>query len=429
MKITFLIHNIYGVGGTIRTTLNLATALADRHDVEIVSMLRHRTKPRFAIDPRITVTPLVDRRTGSGDLGDPLIDQAAEVFPKEEKRYGQYSRLTDLRVERFLRDCDADVIIGTRPGINVYLREFGSPKALRIAQEHLTHDAHSRKLRAVLGRDYRALDAVVTTTQADARVYEQRMRLPGVRVAAVPNSVPRPSVEPSDGQGKVIATAGRLVRAKRFDLLVEAFAVVAAKHPDWSLRIYGHGAEEEHLRQLIEERDLGGRARLMGFRAPIENEFAAASVVAVASEAESFGMTIVEAMRCGVPVVSTDCPLGPGEIITDGVDGRLVPVGDRDALAAALLELVENPGLRRRMGDAAVRSAEQYEPAVVAGAYEALFDELDATRRSRARERRRALWRRRAAGVLRRLGVRRRAAKPVPADDGTGARSGPVRSS
>ncbi|WP_051095075.1 glycosyltransferase family 4 protein [Streptomyces sp. LaPpAH-108] len=429
MKITFLIHNIYGVGGTIRTTLNLATALADRHDVEIVSMLRHRTNPRFAVDPRITLTPLVDLRPDSDDTRDPLMNQPAVVFPKEEKRHQQYSRLTDLRAERFLRTCDADVIIGTRPGINVYLREFGSPKALRIAQEHLTHDAHSRRLRAVLGRHYRALDAVVTTTKADARVYEQRMRLPGVRVTSVPNGVPRSAVEPANGQAKVIATAGRLVKAKRFDLLIEAFTVVAAKHPDWSLRIYGHGREETHLQQLIEQHGLGGRARLMGFHAPIEKEFAAASVVAVASEAESFGMTIVEAMRCGVPVVSTDCPLGPGEIITDGVDGRLVPVGDRDALAAALLELVENPDLRRRMGAAALRSAEQYEPAVVAGAYEALFDELNVTRRPRARERRRALWRGRAARVLRRMGVRPRAAKAEPADDGSGARNGPGRRS
>ncbi|GAA1274652.1 hypothetical protein GCM10009579_37050 [Streptomyces javensis] len=238
MKITFLIHNVYAIGGTIRTTLNLAAALADRHEVTVVSMLRHRAHPRFVIDPRVTVEPLVDIRADAADPADPLLHQPAEVFPTAEKRYKQYSRLTDQRAREYLRSCDADVIIGTRPGINVYLARFAPPRALRIAQEHLTHDMHTKKLRAQLARDYRDLDAVVTTTDADAAVYRARMRLPGVRILAVPNGVPDPGLPPTDGGAPVIAAAGRLVRAKRFDLLIEAFTDVAAKHPDWSLRIY-----------------------------------------------------------------------------------------------------------------------------------------------------------------------------------------------
>ncbi|CAM5499291.1 hypothetical protein SANTM175S_08219 [Streptomyces antimycoticus] len=81
MKITLLIHNVYAIGGTIRTTLNLAAALADRHEVTIVSMLRHRTRPRFVIDPRVTVVPLVDIRADAADAADPLLHQPAEVFP------------------------------------------------------------------------------------------------------------------------------------------------------------------------------------------------------------------------------------------------------------------------------------------------------------------------------------------------------------
>jgi glycosyltransferase involved in cell wall biosynthesis len=394
VKIVFLIHNVYGIGGTIRTTLNLATALADRHQVEIVSMLRHREMPRFEVDPRVTVVPLVDIRADSADAADPMINEPATVFPAAEKRYRQYSRLTDRRAEDHLRRSDADVIIGTRPGVNVYLARFAPARALRIAQEHLTHDSHSKKLRAELARHYAGLDAVVTTTEADAAVYRARMRLPRVLVLAVPNSVPEPAVPPSDGTARLVAGAGRLVKSKRFDLMIDAFADVAAKYPDWALRIYGGGPDRERLQGLIEDRELGGQVTLMGARSPIEAEFAQASIVVSASDAESFGMTLVEAMRCGVPVVSTDCPLGPAEIIRHGVDGLLVPVGDGQALAAAMLDLITDDSARRGMGEAARVSARRFDPAPIARTYEELFTTLATARRRR--------WRLRLRSALRR---------------------------
>jgi glycosyltransferase involved in cell wall biosynthesis len=402
VKITFLIHNVYGIGGTIRTTVNLAAALADHHEVEIVSMLRHRTRPRFEVDPRVRLVSLVDLREGSADSADPRLHEPAVVFPAAEKRYRQYSRLTDLRAEEHLRGCTADVIIGTRPGVNVYLARFGPRRALRIAQEHLTHDAHSKKLRAALARHYARLDAVVTTTEADAAVYRDRMPLPGVRVLAVPNIVPEPAVPPSYGTASVIAAAGRLVPGKRFEVLIDAFGQVVAKYPEWTLRIYGSGPEKERLARLIDDRGLGGQVTLMGARSPIERELAQASIVASASAAESFGMTLVEAMRCGVPVVSTDCPLGPAEIITPGVDGLLVPVDDGQALAAALLELVADEPGRRRMGQAALVSARRFDPGPILAMYEELFRDLAESRHARGWRRRYTGWRPRLRRVLRR---------------------------
>ncbi|USA01224.1 glycosyltransferase family 4 protein [Streptomyces lydicamycinicus] len=402
MKITLLLHNAYAIGGTVRTTLNLAAALADRHEVEIVSMLRHREVPRFTVDPRVRLIPLVDTRVGSEDMADPLFGEPARDFPLAEKRHHQYSRLVDVRAAELLRTTDADVLIGTRPGINVYLALFGPRRALRIAQEHLRHDAHSKRLRAELARHYRTLDAVVTTTEADAAVYRARMPLPGVRVLAVPNIVPAPAGPPSEGTSKVIAAAGRLVRGKRFDLLIEAFSGVAAKHPDWRLRIHGGGGERTQLQGLIDGLGLGGQAELTGPRSPIEAEFAKASIVASASDAESFGMTLVEAMRCGVPVVSTDCPLGPAEIIHDGANGLLVPRGDGPALTDALLTLIEDPERRRTMAGNARESSHRYDPEPIAERYQLLFEELRATRGRRARERAMARIRARARRLLRR---------------------------
>ncbi|MFF4048695.1 glycosyltransferase family 4 protein [Streptomyces chartreusis] len=377
MKISFLLHNAYGIGGTITTTFNLAQALADRHEVEIVSVLRHRERPNFALDPRVALRPLVDLRH---EKEHPLHLRPARVFPAAEYRYGQYSELTDQRIGESLAQTDAEVVIGTRPGLNVHLARQAPEHVVRIGQEHLTLDNHSPRLRTALRRAYRRLDVLTTVTEADAASYRRKMRLPGVRVEALPNSVPDPVLPAADGTAKVIVAAGRLVPVKRYDLLIEAFAPVAAAYPDWRLRIYGKGEEQARLRQHIEDLGLSDHAFLMGAAAPMEAEWVKGSIGATAANFEPFGMTIVEAMRCGLPVVSTDCPYGPGEIIEDGTDGRLVPVGDREAMSAALLELVRDDERRRRMGRRALENARRFGPVPVVEQAERLIDEAMAAR-------------------------------------------------
>jgi glycosyltransferase involved in cell wall biosynthesis len=379
MKISFLLHNAYGIGGTITTTFNLAQALAERHEVEIISVLRHREHPNFALDPKVSLRPLVDLRH---DKEHPLYSRPARVFPKAEYRYHQYSELTDQRIGECLASIDADAVIGTRPGLNVHLALQAPRRVARIGQEHLTLDNHPPQLRTTMRRAYRGLDVLTTVTEADASAYRRKMRLPGVRVEALPNSVPDPALLAADGTAKVVIAAGRLVPVKRYDLLIDAFALVAAEHPDWQLRIYGKGDEHARLRHLIESRGLSDNAFLMGAAAPMEAEWVKGSIGAAASNFEPFGMTIVEAMRCGLPVVSTDCPHGPREIIEDGVDGRLVPVGDRDALGGALLELVRDDERRRRMGRAAVRNAARFAPVPVLEQAERLIDEAISARRT-----------------------------------------------
>ncbi|MCB5909884.1 glycosyltransferase family 4 protein [Streptomyces pinistramenti] len=383
MHISFLIHNAYGIGGTIRTTFNLARTLSERHDVEIVSVLRHRDTPVFDLAPRVRLRHLVDLREDSPtyDGADPAYRRAAKVFPAAEGRFGQYRELTDRRIAQHLRRIEADVVVGTRPGLNVHIAKQTRRGVLRIGQEHLTLDTHSRALKLALRGAYPRLDAVTTVTEADAAAYRRRLRLPGVRIEAVPNSVPAPALAPADGSGKWVVAAGRLARVKRYDILVRAFAEVVAQRPDWRLRIYGGGVEKAALRALIDELGLYNHVFLMGPASPLEPEWAKGSIAAVSSSLESFGMTIVEAMRCGLPVVATDCPHGPGEIIDDGVDGRLVPVGDPTAMAGALLGLINDDAARRRMGRAALTAAARFDPARVAARYEALFGDLLAQQR------------------------------------------------
>ncbi|WP_435227408.1 glycosyltransferase family 4 protein [Streptomyces sp. Tue6028] len=379
MKISFLIHNAYGIGGTITTTFNLAQALAERHTVEIISVLRHRERPNLALDPRVSLRPLVDLRQ---EKEHPLHRVPARVFPAAEYRFGQYSELTDRRIGECLATIDADVVVGTRPGLNVHLARQAPDHVVRIGQEHLTLDNHSPRLRTALRRAYRRLDALTTVTQADAAAYRRKMRLPGVRVEALPNSVPDPDLPAADGTAKVVVAAGRLVPVKRYDLLIEAFALVVAERPDWQLRIYGKGEEHARLRRIISDLDLSDNVYLMGATARMEAEWVKGSIGAAASNFEPFGMTIVEAMRCGLPVVSTDCAYGPGEIIENGVDGRLVPVGDRDKLGAALLELVRDDERRRRMGRSAIDNARRFAPGPVVDQAERLFAEAHAARQA-----------------------------------------------
>ncbi|WP_432036561.1 glycosyltransferase [Streptomyces cucumeris] len=386
MRISFLLHNAYGIGGTIRSTFNVAGALAARHRVEIVSVIRTVDTPGLPLHPAVRLRPLTDQRPASEgrstDLGHPLLERPSAHVPEAEARgTANFNALTDERIAAHLRDTDADVVIATRPGLVICLAELGREgRYLRIGQEHRLYGTHRAEIRAACDTAIARLDAHTAVSEADAATH--RARLPGIptRLTALPNAVPATGVEPSDGRARLVVAAGRLIPVKRYDLLVDAWATVAAEHPDWRLRIYGRGPQQPVLRRRIDALGLAGRITLMGAHSPIETEWAKGSIAAVTSREESFGMTIVEAMHCGVPVVATDCPHGPGEIITDGRDGLLVPPGDAGGIARGLLTLIEDGALRRTMAAAARESARAYAPERVAAAYEELFAELRAAR-------------------------------------------------
>nr|WP_202456595.1 MULTISPECIES: glycosyltransferase [unclassified Streptomyces] len=377
-----MINNAYGIGGTIRATVNLSRALADRHDVEVVSVHQVSDKPELAFDERVTLTALIDMRTDSPTYeGDhPLTAEPCTMFPDTGAAANStrllYSALQDERIGAWLRETDAEVVIATRPDLNGYLARDGQNRYLRIGQEHLSLGAHNPTLRAHQNQAIARLDAFITVSGADAAQYRRALPEMPARILCIPNSVPQPAVEPSGLRSDVIVAAGRLIAIKRYDRLIDAFAKVAANHPTWSLRLYGRGPERPKLRQQIDELGLYDRVFLMGPVSPIETEWAKGAIAAVSSDMESFGMTIVEAMHCGVPVISTDCPHGPAEII-DGTNGVLVPLDTGvDGYAAALDRLMADVFLRERLGAAARSRAQTYAPSALALRYEALFQEL-----------------------------------------------------
>lgn len=163
----------------------------------------------------------------------------------------------------------------------------------------------------------------------------------------------------------VILGVGKLKRQKDFITLIEAFALARAQR-DLRLLILGEGPRRAALTDLIDKRGLSSCAELIGFQTNPYAFMSRAALFVLSSAWEGFGNVLVEAMACGCPVVSTDCPSGPAEILAAGRYGRLVPVGDATALAAAMLATLDAPpdknDLRRRAAAfTAAHCAENYE--------------------------------------------------------------------
>ncbi|MFI6645646.1 glycosyltransferase [Streptomyces sp. NPDC050504] len=382
MKVSFLIHNRYAIGGVIKSTVNLAAALADDHRVEVVSLLRDREDADLPLDPRVGAVDLVDLRTTSHrfDGDDPLTRAPVRVFPvKDGMRTKDNTRLVEVRLAEYLAGTDADVVVSCHPGIAVCLGRMGGD-FLKVAQIHQASFSLGGEQRKALREAAKGLDAVVSVSREDAGNLRRMLAPSGTYTTSLPNCLPPLAGRPSDGDTRTVMAVGRLDRGKHYDRLIRAFADVAGEFPAWRLRIYGRGGERTALDKLVGELGLHDRVLLMGATGDMEMEWPKGAIAVSASAAECLPMNVIEAMTHGLPVISTDCDYGPREIIEHGTDGLLVPVGDVAAMAGALRGLMADGATRSRMARAALLAAERYAPGVVADRYGLLFQELAAAR-------------------------------------------------
>lgn len=382
MKISFLILNAYGMGGTIRSTFDLAGKLSERHEVEVISVFQHTDLPFLPLAPRVRLRSLVDLREGARvrwpytKKAERLSAQESALIHPEERAYSSFTAWSDDVLRRELRRLRTDVLVTTRAGLNIMAARFARRRVVTIAQEHLHFEAHEPGIFQEIQQWYPKLDAVVTLTEADEQDYRAMLDQAPTRVYTIGNGladVPRPL---SRQENRIVLAAGRLVPVKGYDRLLKAFARVVEERPDWKLRIYGEGRVSEKLVKLAVKLRLHNNVTFMGPTGDIEGELAKASIHAVSSRFEGFGMTIIEAFACGVPVVSFDCPRGPREIITSGHDGLLVPPDDVEALAEGLLKMIDDEEGRHRMARNALETARGYDISMIVERWEGSFADL-----------------------------------------------------
>lgn len=214
------------------------------------------------------------------------------------------------------------------------------------------------------------LDAFITLTNDDKDTWTE---LSNVHV--IPNPLPFYSEERASCQSNQIISVGRYSHEKGYDRLIEAWNIVSESHPNWTLHIYGNGDSGE-LQKLAYKLHLENSIYLHKATTEIIEKYKESSIFLLTSRFEGFGMVLAEAMACGVPCISFDCPHGPKNIIKDKEDGILVKNGDINNLAKQIIYLIENPKIRLEMGEKAYKNIKRLKIENIASQWQNLFDEL-----------------------------------------------------
>lgn len=213
-------------------------------------------------------------------------------------------------------------------------------------------------------------DAFVVLTNRDAANWKQFKN-----VFVIPNALPFISKKISNCENKKAISVGRLSFEKGYDLLIEAWKIVTTYYPDWELEIYGAGKEYDNLNSLIKKLNLTN-AFINSPVQNIEEKYLESSIYLMTSHYEGFGLVLIEAMECGVPCISFDCPCGPSEIITNNEDGFLVPANDIQTLVNKVCLLIKDDEQRKEMGVKAHQNVIRYSADKIMKKWEDLFKHL-----------------------------------------------------
>jgi glycosyltransferase involved in cell wall biosynthesis len=321
-----------------------------------------RTKPPFYdLDSRVDYIPLGI----AGDSPNPIIAIWNNLKRIRRLRTAIYDSKPDAAIS-FMSTTNAIALLATRGlKIPVVVSERIDPTKYSIGKiwEQLRKWTYLFADRIVV-QTKKTLDYFPSQLQASACI------------------IPNPILEPPKGNNssekllgdRSLIAMGRLEYQKGFDLLLQAFAKLKDPYPEWTLTILGEGALRQELESLCNQLELTDRVHLPGRRKNPYEFLKQAKLFVMSSRFEGFPNALCEAMACGLPVISTDCPSGPAEIIRDGVDGILVPNEDVSALAAAMERLMSDEEERKRLAARAPEVTERFSLEKVMGMWEELIE-------------------------------------------------------
>ena len=168
---------------------------------------------------------------------------------------------------------------------------------------------------------------------------------------------------------------GRFSHQKDIGSLIRIWEIVNRRHPDWQLNIYGgYGDEQDFFYERIKQKNIN--IVVHEPTSDIIQKYKESSMLIMTSRYEPFGLVLPEAMSCGIPVVSFDCPYGPASIITEGKDGFLIADRDINGFADKICLLIDDVSLRQRMGKAAAISSRRFEALKIMPIWKQLFEKL-----------------------------------------------------
>ena len=217
----------------------------------------------------------------------------------------------------------------------------------------------------------RKLDKFVVLTEEDKKHWTELNN-----IISIPDPLTFFPEQISSLQKKRVIAVGRYVYQKGFDLLLKVWSMIEKRYPDWELVIFGSGNREPYECLKNELKIDGSRCHLNGPSSNIQQEYMNSSIFAFASRFEGFGMVLIEAMACGLPVISFDCPCGPRDIIFDNEDGLLVQNGDVNSYVCKLSLLMDDASLRQRMSAAGRKNVERFKMDHIGDCWKKLFDGL-----------------------------------------------------
>lgn len=356
LKIVYVTPALYMAGGVERVLTLKANYFAEREGYDITIVLTEgKGKPLFY--PLSDKVKVIHLDINFEELW--TCSFLKKVWVYLRKQY-QFKKLLTLELMRLRPDITVSLLrreINFINGIKDGSRKVGEMHINRANYRNFNTEKAGIVKRLFarywswrLVHHLRLLDRLVVLTEHDRAAWTELDN-----VVAIPDPLPFiPQQVSSQSEKRVVAIA-RYSHEKGIDLLLKAWASAAAQVNDWRLDIFGDGDRAPYERQLDTLHIDRSRCQLHGRTADVEQAYCNSSLFVLSSRFEGFGMVMVEAMACGLPVVAFDCPWGPRSIISNGEDGLLAANGDTTALASCMVRLMNDDILRKQMAVAAVQ--------------------------------------------------------------------------